>query len=222
MESKAKILGHAIHPMLIVFPLGLFTVAVVFDIIRLTGASGAWGEAAQYVIVAGIVGGLLAAVFGLVDWLALPARTRAKSVGLWHGGGNVVIVVLFALSALVRLPDPAHPGILAFILALVGVLLATVTGWMGGELDGWRAGAATRCGRRPERGPGRAQLAERTGGCQAGDRGRLRAGTSPAAKALAYRPAGRPGRAASLRASRPSPAPRPAPTSTSLGKCRPR
>lgn len=45
-----------------------------------------------------------------------------------------MIVVLFVLSGLLRLSDPAHPGILAFILALVGVLLATVTGWMGGEL----------------------------------------------------------------------------------------
>jgi uncharacterized membrane protein len=134
MESRAKVLGHAIHPMLIVFPLGLFTVAVVFDIIRLAGAQGAWGDAALYVIVAGIIGGLVAAVFGLIDWLAIPARTRARSVGLWHGGGNVVIVVLFVISGLLRLPDPAHPGILAFILALVGVLLATVTGWLGGEL----------------------------------------------------------------------------------------
>lgn len=134
MESRAKMFGHAIHPMLIVFPLGLFTVAVVFDIIRLAGARGAWGDAALYVIGAGVIGGLLAAVFGLIDWLALPARTRAKSIGLWHGGGNVVIVVLFVISGLLRLSDPAHPGILAFILALVGVLLATVTGWMGGEL----------------------------------------------------------------------------------------
>ena len=134
MESRAKLFGHAIHPTLIVFPLGLFTAAVIFDLIRIFGGSGAWGEAAFYDIAVGVVGGLLAAVFGFIDWLGLPAKTRAKSVGLWHGIGNFAIVVLFIISWLLRLPDPKAPSALAFILALVGVLLALVTGWLGGEL----------------------------------------------------------------------------------------
>ena len=33
MRAKARLLGHPIHPMLIVFPLGLLTVAAIFDII---------------------------------------------------------------------------------------------------------------------------------------------------------------------------------------------
>ena len=33
MESRAKLFGHPIHPMLIVFPLGLLAAAVIFDII---------------------------------------------------------------------------------------------------------------------------------------------------------------------------------------------
>src|SRR2546423_569684 len=110
MESRAKFFGHAVHPMLIVFPLGLFTAAVVFDLIRIFGGGGDWGEAAFYDIAAGVIGGLLAAVFGLIDWLGIPARTRAKSVGLWHGIGNFVIVVLFLISWLLRLPNPKAPG----------------------------------------------------------------------------------------------------------------
>jgi hypothetical protein len=35
MESHAKLAGHAIHPMLIVFPLGLLATAVLFDLIYL-------------------------------------------------------------------------------------------------------------------------------------------------------------------------------------------
>src|SRR5436853_5169736 len=122
------------HPMLIVFPLGLFAAAVVFDLIRIAGAGGAWGEAAFYDIAVGIVGGLLAAVFGLIDWLAIPSGTRAKAVGMWHGIGNVVIVVLFAVSWLLRLHNPSSPGVAPFVLALVAVLMALVTGWLGGEL----------------------------------------------------------------------------------------
>jgi uncharacterized membrane protein len=134
MESRAKLLGHAIHPVLIVFPLGLFTAAVIFDVIRLLGGGGDWGVAAYFDIAVGVVGGLLAAVFGFIDWLAIPRKTRAKAIGLWHGGGNFVIVVLFIVSFLLRAPNPRAPTLLAFILALIGVLLALVTGWLGGEL----------------------------------------------------------------------------------------
>ena len=134
MESRFKFAGHAIHPMLIVFPLGLFSTALLFDLIRMLHGGAGWGEAAFYDIAVGIVGGLLAAVFGFIDWLGLPSGTRARSVGMWHGLGNVAIVVLFAVSWVVRLPDPASPPVSAFVLALVAVLMAAVTGWLGGEL----------------------------------------------------------------------------------------
>src|SRR5581483_3248423 len=98
MESRAKLAGHPIHPMLIVFPLGLLAMAVVFDIVHfVTGSAGA-ATAAFWDIGAGVLMGLLAALFGLWDWLAIPGGTRAKFIGAWHGAGNVVVVVLFALS----------------------------------------------------------------------------------------------------------------------------
>jgi len=122
------------HPMLIVFPLGLFSAAVLFDLIRIFHGGTGWGEAAFYDIAVGVVGGLLAAVFGFLDWLAIPSGTRAKAIGLWHGGGNFVIVVLFIISWLIRLPNPGSPSVIAFVLALVAVGMALVTGWLGGEL----------------------------------------------------------------------------------------
>jgi uncharacterized membrane protein len=135
MESRAKMFGHAIHPMLIVFPLGLLATAVVFDIVYLvTGRSG-FTVAAAYMIAAGIVGGLLAAVFGLVDWLAIPAGTRAKRIGAVHGIGNVIVVALFAVSWLLRMnAEQWKPGAAALVCSFVAVALATVTGWLGGEL----------------------------------------------------------------------------------------
>jgi uncharacterized membrane protein len=134
MESRVKAFGHPIHPMLIPFPLGLLATAVIFDIIQLVSGKGIFSETAFYMIAAGIVGGLAAAVFGLIDWLAIPSGTRAKSVGIMHGGGNVVVVVLFALSWLLRYGDRPHPGALALILSFAGVALAGITGWLGGEL----------------------------------------------------------------------------------------
>jgi uncharacterized membrane protein len=134
MESRAKLFGHPIHPMLIPFPLGLLATSLVFDVIhRLTG-NEPWAEVAYWMIVAGIIGGLAAAPFGWIDWFAIPEGTRAKSIGLWHGVGNVVVLALFVVSWFLRRDAPAEPGILAFVLSLAGVALAVVTGWLGGEL----------------------------------------------------------------------------------------
>src|ERR1041385_989043 len=134
MESKVKVAGHPVHPMLIVFPLGLLATSVIFDINTLSTSNSQWSSMAWYMIGAGIIGGLLAAVFGLIDWLAIPANTRAKSVGLWHGGLNVLVVVLFIGSFLVCLPDPPNPSGVGLALSFVAVVIALVGGWLGGEL----------------------------------------------------------------------------------------
>jgi uncharacterized membrane protein len=134
MESKAKCLGHPIHPMLIVFPLGLLATAVVFDIITLATGNGKWAGISFWMIAAGIVGGLAAALFGWVDWFAIPAGTRAKSVGLTHGLGNVAVMVLFAVSWYLRNGHETTPGTVALVCSFAGAVLAVVTGWLGGEL----------------------------------------------------------------------------------------
>jgi uncharacterized membrane protein len=135
MESKTKLLGHPIHPMLIVLPLGLFIAAVVFDAVYLWRGSPGFATAAYWNIAAGIVGGLLAAVFGAIDWFAIPAGTRAKRIGLLHGGSNVVVVLIFALVWLMRgdRPDTA-PTTNLFLLEVVALALGSVAGWLGGEL----------------------------------------------------------------------------------------
>lgn len=135
MESRAKLMGHPAHPMLIVFPLGLLTTAVIFDIIYLATDRSGFPVAAAYTIAAGIIGGLVAALLGLIDWLAIPGGTRAKRVGTLHGVGNVVVVVLFAVSWLLRAgADGWEPNAGALVLSFAGVVLGAGTGWLGGEL----------------------------------------------------------------------------------------
>lgn len=135
MESRFKVLGHPVHPMLIVFPMGLFITSVIFDILYLATDNELLANVAYYNIIAGIIGGLLAAVFGLIDWLGIPGDTRAKSVGLYHGLGNVVVVLLFAGSWLLRMnAEDNLPTTLALVLSFAGVALGAVTGWLGGEL----------------------------------------------------------------------------------------
>ena len=135
MESKAKLAGHPIHPMLIVFPLGLLGASLGFDIAYLTSANGEFATVSYWMIVAGIIGGLLAALFGAIDWWAIPDHTRAKAIGLWHGLGNVVVVLLFIVNWWLRSDVAGHvPDGAPFMLSCIAIAMAILTGWLGGEL----------------------------------------------------------------------------------------
>jgi uncharacterized membrane protein len=134
MESRIKIAGHPLHPILIVFPLGLLAAAVAFDITALVSSDNEWFHISFWIIAAGTLGGLIAALPGLVDWLAIPNNTRAKTIGLWHGGGNVVVVILFTISWFIRRDRGEVPSMGALVLSFAAILLALVTGWLGGEL----------------------------------------------------------------------------------------
>jgi uncharacterized membrane protein len=160
MEARVKLFGHPLHQMLIVLPLGLLTGAIAFDVVRLITGNGYWSEIAYWLILAGIVGGLLAAPFGLIDWTKIPGGTRAKRVGLLHAGANVLVLLLFAGSWLLRV-DPRAPGALALALSFAGGALSAVSGWLGGELvdrmgvgvdDGAHLDAPSSLSGRPARG----------------------------------------------------------------------
>ncbi|MGK6308592.1 DUF2231 domain-containing protein [Variovorax sp. DT-64] len=133
MRARVRLLGHPVHQMLVVFPLGLLATAVVFDIIYLAGGSQIMAAVSYWMIAAGLVGGLLAAPFGFIDWLGIPEGTRAKRIGAMHGGGNVIVMLLFVVSFLLRDTNYA-PQLGQIVWAFAGAALALVTAWLGGEL----------------------------------------------------------------------------------------
>lgn len=134
MEARAKLFGHPIHQMMIVLPLGLLTGVVIFDAVHLITGGAQWTVVSYWLIPAGVVSGLVAALFGFLDWTKIPAETRAKRVGAVHGLGNVIVVALFTASWLVRGSPEAVPSALGFILSFAGGGLSMITGWLGGEL----------------------------------------------------------------------------------------
>ncbi len=140
MESKAKALGHPIHQMLVPFPFGLLATGAIFDLIYLIWGNSTMITVSYWMIGAGIIGGVVAAPFGLIDYLAIPSGTRAKSVGLIHGVGNVLVLLLFAGSWWLRYSSDLSqagihvPGVAALVLSFAGFALAGITGWLGGEL----------------------------------------------------------------------------------------
>lgn len=134
MESRVKFLGHAIHEQLVPFPLGLLVTSVVFDVLYLITDKGELANVAWWMIAAGVVGGVLAAPFGWIDWRAIREQTRAKKVGLLHGSGNSLLLALFAATWLLRRDAPTDPNGLALALSFAGLGVAIVTAWLGGEL----------------------------------------------------------------------------------------
>lgn len=134
MESRVKLFGHPLHQMLVVFPLGLLGTSVVFDLMHVIGDYASGSSIAYRLIAAGLVAGLIAAPWGTIDWLGLPANTRAKRVGAWHGLGNVLVLLLFALSFWWRRGQDVDPPALAYVLSFAGAGVSLLTAWLGGEL----------------------------------------------------------------------------------------
>jgi uncharacterized membrane protein len=134
VKARLTIAGHPVHHMLIVFPLGLLATSFFFDLAHLATGRTELAVVAWWMIFAGVIGGLAASIFGLIDWIAIPRGTRAWILGAWHGGGNAIVAVLFAVSWVLRREAPGHPVWLAIALSAGGVLLSVITGWLGGEL----------------------------------------------------------------------------------------
>ena len=134
MESRAKFAGHSLHQMLVAFPLALLAIAALFDILYFFTRSATFATTAYHLIVVGIIGGLAASLFGLIDWLAIPTNTRARRIGRLHGLGNAAVIVLFAVSCWMRRANASAPSLAAMALSLAGAGLVLGSAWLGGEL----------------------------------------------------------------------------------------
>jgi uncharacterized membrane protein len=113
----------------------LFIASAVLDALYYWRGDTVFATISYYNIAGGILGGLLAALFGLRDWLAIPSGTRARRIGLMHGATMVIVVLLFSAAWLARtaLPDfTPTPFVLGVEAAAIA--LAMVAGWLGGEL----------------------------------------------------------------------------------------
>lgn len=134
MKNQARILGHPVHQVIVVFPLGLLATSFFFDLAWLLLGRKELAVTAAWLIFAGVLGGVVAAMFGMADWISIPRETRAWRIGAWHGGGNLIVAALFSVSWLLRRDLPQEPEGIAIALSALGVALTVVTGWLGGEL----------------------------------------------------------------------------------------
>jgi len=138
MSSPASIMGHPIHPMLIPFPMALWVFSLIADVVFLLGGDAAWKDwIAFYSLLGGIIGAAAAAVFGIIDWLSIkdPAVKRTAD---WHARLNVIALLIFAASFYLRTTAGSSwmggSMTIPVSLSVVGVILITISGYLGGEL----------------------------------------------------------------------------------------
>ena len=134
MRTPASIFKHPIHPMLIVFPIGLWIFSLACDLIRLAGASGdAWSTVAFYSMVGGLIGALCAAIPGFIDLLFYKGGAPpVKKIALTHMAINLTVVVLYAINIWLRASGSISGA--PVLLSIVGVALLFVSGWLGGQM----------------------------------------------------------------------------------------
>ena len=128
--------GHPIHPILVTVPIGAWIASLVFDIAsRASDDPETFSTGADWLVAIGVVGAVLAAVWGLLDYLRIPRGTRAFRVGTTHLLLNDVVLVLFVVSWLIRAGSDADETSIGLIaLSVVALALLGVSGWLGGML----------------------------------------------------------------------------------------
>lgn len=130
--------GHPFHPILVTVPIGAWIASLVLDIASRTASDGgALSRGAAWLLAIGVIGALVAALFGLMDLLAVPRRTRAHTVGLAHMTINLVVVAIFVGSFVWRTQRGfTVPTFWAlYVLSGVALVLLATSGWLGGMLS---------------------------------------------------------------------------------------
>jgi uncharacterized membrane protein len=137
MTSKASIAGHPIHPMLIPFPLALWFTSFVVDVLFYFLRHPTLLVISKFMIAGGCIGAVAAAIAGIIDWLSIE-NPGVKRVANWHARLNIAALVVFTISFFLRLGSYSElvgrKLTIPFLLSLVGVILISISGWLGGEL----------------------------------------------------------------------------------------
>jgi uncharacterized membrane protein len=131
--------GHPFHALVVPLPVGAFVSSLIFDVLTWTREDGLpyLVDGAFWLIGVGLIGALAAAVFGVVDLLAIPRRTAAFVTALRHVGLNVTAAALFVVGYAWRAGDHVELdktrwGQVVLSAAAVALLVAAV--WLGNSL----------------------------------------------------------------------------------------
>jgi len=134
MGSPASFRNHPIHPMLVAFPIALWIFSLICDFIYHAGPHNVfWKGVAFYTMVAGVIGALLAAVPGFIDYLSLRDR-QVKRIATTHMTLNLIVVALFLFNLGIRYNASPDNEFFGVVLSVIAIAILAVSGWLGGSL----------------------------------------------------------------------------------------
>lgn len=125
-------LGHPLHPLITDIPIAAWVLTAIFDIIWLISRASWAGYGAFVAVIVGLLAALGAAVTGLTDWSDTYGAERR--VGLKHAVLNVIAVLLYLASFILRWLAGPSDTLVAVILGFVGVVIVSYAGYLGGDL----------------------------------------------------------------------------------------
>lgn len=134
---KGKWLGHPLHPALVHIPVGLWPAALVFDLLSYTGLGNLAVQLSFFCIAVGLLVALVAVPAGIADWSEIKKEKPAWKIGVWHMGLNLLAAVLFATNIGLRIgtfQTATNVPVTAVTLTAIGVLLVSVSGYLGGQM----------------------------------------------------------------------------------------
>ncbi|HSM83982.1 MAG TPA: DUF2231 domain-containing protein [Nodosilinea sp.] len=134
ITSSVAILGHPLHPVIVIFPIAFLSGAAGTDLGYWLTQDVFWARAGVWLLGLGVLAGVAAGVTGMLDFVKIP-RVRARRAGWAHMVLNVAALVLSLGNWLMRLGDAAAAILpLGLILSCTVAVLLMVSGWFGGEL----------------------------------------------------------------------------------------
>jgi len=137
MASKASIGGHPVHPMLVSFPIGLWSTSFAADVLFYFWRGPSLMLISKFLLAAGCLGAIAAAVPGIIDWLSIK-DPAVKRIANWHARLNIIALIVFALSLYLRMRVGAHwvdyHLRIPFLISFLGMILISISGWLGGDL----------------------------------------------------------------------------------------
>jgi uncharacterized membrane protein len=137
MRTPASFGKHPYHPMLVAIPIGLFVASFVAELISFRQSAELWRDLTFYNLAGGLIGAVVAAVPGFIDYVSLKGE-KVLSLAHRHFGVTVALLAVYGVNFWFR-TESAKPLIgesrlLPFLLSILGMLLLGISGWLGGEM----------------------------------------------------------------------------------------
>ncbi len=132
MQGKATFGGHPIHPILIPYPIAFFGGSLICYIVDYFARDTFWPQMGTWLVAFGVVGALVAALFGFIDYFTIAMPPGTHNVATKHMLVNLLAVVVFAIAFFVLWGD--NVATLGIALVIVGNILLAISGYLGGEM----------------------------------------------------------------------------------------